>query len=350
MADTPLAAKIAPERIYVESVPVGGGGLDRFILHLVVSAGDTSHVRVERVRVDLKGQKGACIAHVFADEILADKIRDAQSKIHGARSVAATPELAPREVAGVLDLYFAVDSSFCLREVEVDVVGRIDGEREVRAHANAPLLRHDSRHAFRLPFDGAWWVESGHERVTDTPHRMELSQQFAYDFVKVGEGGVSHRAEGTANEDYYAYGEPILAAADGTVVSAVDEIPDNRPGMMPSLEDLAGEPKLGPGNCVVLDHGEGEFAFYAHLVPGSVAVQSDEDVAQGQVLGRCGNSGCSTEPHLHFHLMDGPQPYRCIGLPIVFHNYERISSGDSNRPMLVERGILQPRQFVASRG
>jgi murein DD-endopeptidase MepM/ murein hydrolase activator NlpD len=75
------------------------------------------------------------------------------------------------------------------------------------------------------------------------------------------------------------------------------------------------------GNHVVLEHGDGEFSVLAHLRHGSVAVEAGDRVRRGQRLGACGNSGRSSEPHLHYHLQDGPVPGRAAGLPAIFRGY-----------------------------
>jgi murein DD-endopeptidase MepM/ murein hydrolase activator NlpD len=218
---------------------------------------------------------------------------------------------------------------------------KTEAGKKVEARATAPLLRYTPQTRFTLPFSGTWWVAGGHEPVADVPHRLGPSQEFAYDFLQLGSEGRSFRTEGQTNEDYYAYGQPILAAAAGTVVAALDGIPENRPGEVPATEDMIREVNLALGNHVILDHGHQEYTFYAHLQTGSVSVQAGEPVRQGKILGRCGNSGHSTEPHLHFHLMDGPQVLASLGLPLVFHDYFR---GDT----LVEQGTLCVREFVSA--
>ena len=78
---------------------------------------------------------------------------------------------------------------------------------------------------------------------------------------------------------------------------------------------------MAAGNHVVVDIGEGRFAFYAHMQPGSVRVKVGDKVKTGQVLGLLGNSGNTDSPHLHFHVMDGPSPLVSNGLPFVFNSF-----------------------------
>lgn len=166
--------------------------------------------------------------------------------------------------------------------------------------------------SLRLPFAGTWSVAWGGRRVEDNAHVVSRSQRFAYDFL-VTEGDETHRGEGTRNEDYYCYGRPILSPAAGIVVVAVDGLPDNVPGKA-DAEHLA-------GNHVMIDHGHDEYSLLAHLKPTSVAVKVGDAVKVGQALGACGNSGNSSEPHLHFHLQNTPRPLDGEGLPAPFEGY-----------------------------
>jgi murein DD-endopeptidase MepM/ murein hydrolase activator NlpD len=116
----------------------------------------------------------------------------------------------------------------------------------------------------------------------------------------------------------YAYfGDEIYSVAAGTVVAIEDGLPEQVPGKMPDGATL----QIAAGNHVVVDIGEGHFAFYAHMQPGSVRVKAGDKVSTGQVLGLLGNSGNTDTPHLHFHVMDGPSPLLANGLPYVFTSF-----------------------------
>ncbi len=115
--------------------------------------------------------------------------------------------------------------------------------------------------------------------------------------------------------NYTAYGAKLLAVADGTVVSTLDSLPDQKPGSLPDPATIT--LATVDGNHVVLDLGGGHYAFYGHMVPGSVRVRAGQHVRRGDVLGLLGNTGNSSAPHLHFHLMDGPSVLGSDGLPYV---------------------------------
>ncbi|MFZ1069236.1 MAG: M23 family metallopeptidase [Methyloceanibacter sp.] len=116
----------------------------------------------------------------------------------------------------------------------------------------------------------------------------------------------------------YAYfGDEIYSVADGTVVGTADGLKEQVPGKLPADATI----HMAAGNHVVVDIGEGRFAFYAHMQPGSVRVKVGDKVKTGQVLGLLGNSGNTDTPHLHFHVMDGPSPLVSNGLPYVFTGF-----------------------------
>jgi hypothetical protein len=182
-------------------------------------------------------------------------------------------------------------------------------------HKPAPsqFLNYQTKTALALPFEDEWHVAWGGRTVGRNRHSMAPDQRFAYDFLKL-EDGWSFRGAGDKNELFFCFGQPVLAPADGKVVNVRDGLPDNAPGKMDGSQPL--------GNYVILDHGDCEFSFLAHFQQGSVAVQPGQIVLPGTLLGRCGNSGNSSEPHLHFHLQDSPVLFRGHGLPAFFHHYK----------------------------
>jgi hypothetical protein len=162
--------------------------------------------------------------------------------------------------------------------------------------------------------DGTWTVVNGSPTREHSHSWSILTQRYAYDFVITDEEGRTHVGDGSSPEQYYCYGEPILAPADGVVVATHDGHRDGpRAG---GWLDLRQRNILG--NWVTVEHADGEYSVLAHLQCGSVAVAEGDDVKRGQQVGRCGHSGNSTEPHLHFHVQDRPNFYLGMGLPIRF--------------------------------
>ena len=194
--------------------------------------------------------------------------------------------------------------------------------REPARPAETERLAYRTRTALRLPFRGRWLVAWGGRTVARNYHARARDQRFAYDFL-VAEGGATHRGDGKRNAQYHCFGRPILAAGAGTVVAAQDGLDDRTPGVVLETDPL--------GNHVIIDHGNGERSFYCHLKRGSVAVKPGQRVEAGARLGACGNSGRSSEPHLHFHLQDSPTPLSGAGIPAQFQRYRSAGA-------LVERG------------
>jgi hypothetical protein len=170
---------------------------------------------------------------------------------------------------------------------------------------------------YRLPFRGEWLLFNG-GLTPKTSHSWNiLGQRFALDFVQADADFCRHRNSGTRPEDYFGYGQEILAAADGKVVHVENRIA-NAPLVGWGMCDFTARSFVG--NHVVIQHAEHEYALYAHLIKGSVCVNPGDSVTQGQVIGQCGNTGHSSEPHLHFHLQDSANIFQGLGLPIRFGN------------------------------
>jgi len=131
------------------------------------------------------------------------------------------------------------------------------------------------------------------------------------------------KGDGTTNEDFVCWGREVLAPANGVVVYARNDVPNQaRPGAVDRklLQALPDPIWAAGGNCIVLDHGNDEYSYLGHLQQGSVQVGKGDHVRQGQLLGRLGSSGNAQGPHLHYHLMAGSVIYRSDGLPSRFIN------------------------------
>ncbi|MBM4186256.1 MAG: M23 family metallopeptidase [Gemmatimonadetes bacterium] len=178
------------------------------------------------------------------------------------------------------------------------------------------------------PLRGGPWVavngpgnSSGHRRtVIPLDGLPRIPQRFATDWIRLGPGGSAWQGDSTRNENWFGYGEPLLAVARGKVVAVKDSIIENVP-FAPTMAVPITLETVG-GNHVILDLGGGRFAFYAHLIPGSIRVRVGEMVRPGQEVGRLGNSGNSTAPHLHFHLGDAPSPLATEGIAFVIASYQ----------------------------
>ncbi|MCY0096122.1 M23 family metallopeptidase [Hoeflea ulvae] len=221
-----------------------------------------------------------------------------------------------------------------LMEWTFDAEGQIAGFfiRPVPVAASSRFLGYHTRADMRLPFEGTWDVVWGGRSLALNYHAADQGQRFAYDFL-VTRDGASHGGDPARLEAYHCWGRPILSPASGTVVAAANTLPDNDIGQRDAAHPL--------GNHVILDMGASEFVFLAHLQKGSVEVEPGDEVVAGQTLGACGNSGNSTEPHLHLHVQTTAILGDGEGLPAQFQDY----SADGT---VFERGEPVRGQRIAS--
>jgi hypothetical protein len=179
------------------------------------------------------------------------------------------------------------------------------------------------------PFRGTGWFagsgpsnDSGHRRTYQyLDGQPYFAQRFAIDWLqgkRVGDRWLFSHGDVSKNANWYCYGTPLLAVADGVVVGVRHDLPDNVPLQKPLVtitKDTIG------GNFVVLDIGHGRYAFYAHMQPNSARVKVGDHVRAGQVIGLLGNSGNSSGPHLHFHIVESPSFLFSDGLPYAFRTF-----------------------------
>ena len=221
---------------------------------------------------------------------------------------------------------------------------KIDG-RDLEIASTIKIATEFSKTSFRFPLKGAWFAAVG--PTMHTGHRWARPEEFAYDIAKLGQDDLSHRASGTRFQDYYAYSAQVIAAADGIVIAAVNDQPENakllrRPSEPADVYDKRMHEIQGEllskgvtgiaGNYVMIDHGNSEYSLYAHLQPGSVRVKIGEHIKVGASLGKLGTSGNSTEPHLHFQVCDAPDALFCSGIPVQFQNVT-LPYADYPRPL-----------------
>lgn len=128
-------------------------------------------------------------------------------------------------------------------------------------------------------------------------------QRYAIDFAKLVDG-LPYKNTGKNLDDWYCYNLPIRAAVGGKVVFTENKIPDN---MTPGEIDYKITASNITGNVVYIEHEDSSIGTYCHLIPNSIVVEVGDIVSTGQEIGRLGNSGNSSAPHLHFHLLTNPE-------------------------------------------
>ncbi|WP_133743085.1 M23 family metallopeptidase [Actinorugispora endophytica] len=178
------------------------------------------------------------------------------------------------------------------------------------------------------PVRGRWTALAGPADRVPSQGSHAYGQSYGLSLVAEPADGsrpdIAWRPLSRAPGEFPGFGAPVYAPADGVVLRAHDRMRDHRsrtswPWLLAMAAETALRELRGPtgllGNHVVIDLGDGSYALLAHLRRGSVRVRAGERVAAGQEIAACGNSGASTEPQVHFQLMDHPRAWLAAGLP-----------------------------------
>jgi len=162
-------------------------------------------------------------------------------------------------------------------------------EKNLYTHLNqSQRFKNNKAISLQLPFYGEWLVSQGYDG--DITHKGEWKH--ALDFVVADETKHTYKLPGKSVTDFYCYGLPVLAPASGYVTTVIDGIDDNEVGDIDIRQNW--------GNVVVIKHADGFYSKLTHLKKDSITVRLNDYVSQGSIIGYCGSSGRSPEPHLHF--------------------------------------------------
>lgn len=254
-------------------------------------------------------------------------------------STTPTTVLGPGQTA-IVWLDVVVDNGAAVpteltHSVDVNVAKPVPGlvPADVTQSVGAVTVSDRKPKSISPPLDGPNWLNAN-GCCDMTSHRMAVNpinakfwvaERFAIDYVQLTSNFRLFNGDPTKVESFPYFGAPIHAVADGKVVSVVDNLPEQVPLKTPTGLPLD---QYG-GNHVVQDIGDGNYAFYAHLKPGSITVKPGDELKSGQSIAALGNSGNTDAPHLHFHLMDNPDPLAANGLPFVIKSFrldQRVAS------------------------
>jgi murein DD-endopeptidase len=327
-----LAVPTAPSPVTID-------GRDWLIyeLHLTNFSREPLRIQQLEVQADEVERLGAFSGDELAGRmgLVAASRKGMQAVLPGERAiiyleVPVTPQRVPRALRHRIT--FATDGAKQTAEV-------IGGEVAVRAKARlllgAPLRGGPWAAVY------AWEWPRGHRRVFYTLEgRARLPGRLAIDWVRRDESGLSARGDADVVKNSLGYGADVLAVADARVAAVRDGIAQSErvsANPKPSLEEAA-------GNYLALDLGDGRFAIYEHLAPGSIRVAPGDRVRRGQVLAQLGFTGSSTEPHLHFHIADNPSPLLGEGLPFEFAEFRVHGAG---QPGIRKRERPAPNALVS---
>jgi Peptidase family M23/Protein of unknown function (DUF3887) len=202
------------------------------------------------------------------------------------------------------------DKTIFALNISIDNESKINGLL-VNAFKDESLPKIDrNKTKMNLPFKEEWTVVWGGDTKELNYHVESNAQKNAFDILIVDKKDKSYKTTGKTNEDFYAFGKQLFAPCDGEVVLVTDGVEDNKVGEMNAAY-------VG-GNMVIIKTINNEFVVFCHFKNGSVLVKKGQKIEQGQILGKCGNSGRSSEPHLHFHLQNGIDMNTATGIKCYF--------------------------------
>jgi hypothetical protein len=238
------------------------------------------------------------------------------------RSAGSLLSMKYKEYAGAYGLYEAEfqNGTYIIRMV-LDNENKIGG-LSIKPHiADSGFSSKRNETSLQLPFKGVWTVMWGGDTRKLNHHFDWKAQHYAFDMLITDSTGSTHKSDGKSNDDYYAFGKEIIAPCDGQIAEIADGVNDNVPGEMNGLEVA--------GNHVILKTAANEFILFGHLKRNSIRVTEDQRVKTGELLGLCGNSGNSSEPHLHFQIqsnldMNKAEGIKCFFKEIMVNGSERL--------------------------
>lgn len=338
---TPLAAST----LTTPTAVLGTDGKQHIAYELVLTNATAEAAKVERVEVRAPGVKRP-LAKIGGHQLVADMTR-----LGGLPEGAAPAEATtiPAASVGVVWLDVTLPANAAVpSKLEHRVTATLlvptpfhftDDLDSVKTATRAPLeLGPPLRSGLWVADEGCCSEPTHHRRgLAPVDGRLLVPQRFAIDWAMID----SHHRAWVGNphklSSYFGFGQPEIAAAPGTVVSAVDGIPENQPqGPLKSLPPIQNT----VGNHVIIKVAPGRFLLYGHMKTGSVRVKSGQKVREGQLLGEVGNTGNSSTPHLHFQVLTEPTFFPSDSVPFTFSHFSLL--GQVTEPFTDETLALQP--------
>jgi hypothetical protein len=321
-----VAAPLVPSTTAV----LGTDGKQHLVYELVITNAGTATATLETIEV-VSGDTPAKVLAMFKGDALLSRLRDAgrgpkmsspQVEFSGTRLflVDVTLDKGSRVPATLLHRFHLLAAG---------PPGSLEGQAVAQTYTIAPIAVGPEVTVLGPPLAGKGWTvlngcceAGGLHRGTGLPvnGQIHYAQRFAIDWIQLGPDLKIFHGDEKDVKSYACYGAKVIAVADGTVVETLSTLDDQVAGDLPDPKTMTLENV--DGNHVVLDLGHNKYAFYAHLQKHSLLVRKGDHVKRGQVLGLLGNTGNSSGPHLHFHLMDGPSVLGSSGLPYVIDSFE----------------------------
>jgi hypothetical protein len=312
--------QVVPAIVYKVDDP-GNTRTSSFVFDIAVICSTDCTLSPISASVELSNAGSPVEQQDWTTEMLA-KIKSSSYRIEPNTPLASPTRAFTLPEAFDVRFYFRHPQALAIDSVAVRLtVADAKGHRAEQT-LKVPIQNYQQKTALIVPFRGHGIV--GQDWITNGGHGG-FWNAFAIDLdgLDQNDGEISAANVNAADA---GWGREILAPAAGTVVYARNDVPTNpHPGEEPGdnwYRALHDPVMAYAGNCVIVDHGNSEYSVMMHMQPGSVALKVGNRVAAGQVIGRLGNSGDATGPHLHYQLQSGPRLFRDEPLPFRFQNVD----------------------------
>ena len=298
---------------------------ESWVFHLVVNdAKDREAIRPIEAKLELRSGNTVMKTIVLPEQTLAGMRRTSfripkETPAHALRRMYARDELFD------LRLEFPqIPISWKIDRVRVSLRLALPDKTETEVTTDVPVSTYQQKTAFIFPLRGPAIVTQG---MWNNGGHSGYSNQYALDVNGLTGNYAAMLRDSEDLNAYATWGREVLAPADGEVVYARNDVPDNGPGVAPEgvFPKLSDPIEATAGNAVVISHGNSEYSVMMHMQKGSVRVTKGQAVKRGDVIGLIGSSGDSFGPHLHFQVQTGPELFRHPSVPVVFENLKGTS-------------------------
>jgi hypothetical protein len=324
---TDFRLRVVPAIVYKVDDP-GNTRTSSFVFDIAVICPSDCALAPISASVELSNGRSTVERQDWTTEMLA-KIKGVNYRI-----LPGTPVAAPRRMFTLpetfdLHFYFRCPQALAISSADIRVKVSDPKGRRAEQKLRIPIQYYQQKTSLICPFRGKgivgqdWITNGGHAGG----HGGDYGTDFSVDLSGLDQNYAPQINGANENASDAGWGRELLAPAAGTVTYARNDVPDNpHPGSEPDINLFAAlhDPALAydVGNCVIIDHGNSEYSVLGHMQQGSVTVKVGDRVAAGQVIGKLGNSGDSTGPHLHYQFQSGSQLYNGQPLPFRFQNID----------------------------
>ncbi len=292
-----LTIQVLPEQVWIET----GEYAQHLNMDFILSNLSDDTLTLEKIKVMVRDESG---------RLLLTRFLDGNGTAPGIHTI-PDRELGPHEVKLYFNPFSDFDPGLSLARLEFEwtFIGPIDTKYEIKCLVEPTLYHQPIK--FSFPLKGIIQVYDGHDLLSHHrrfDYQMSFMQElgltanfmrYAYDFVVLNTDYQAFTGNAEEDKSYVGFGQPVYGVADGTVIYASNQHPDDKTFDIPGIANNAMELF---GNCIAIEHARGLISIYGHLMHNSITVTTGEKVKSGQQLAQMGVSGSSFFPHLHFEI------------------------------------------------